>query len=101
MEALETAGLSTGFIIIVGIAYRVLKQSNFQFSSSCRERLVSQASEEIRERVREAVENEIRSRATSPVNAGASTFITHVWKHGNGTTYSSITPNPHSLALFY
>ena len=84
MEALETAGLSTGFIIIVGIAYRVLKQSNFQFSSSCRERLVSQASHEIRERVREAVENEIRSRATSPVNAGAS-------KHSSPTFGSTAT----------
>ena len=75
-SSLETAGLSTGFIIVLGIAYRILKHSNFQFSSSCRERLVREASEEIRERVKTAVELELikmagESKTTSPRMATA------------------------------
>jgi len=73
MESLETAGLSTGFIVALGIAYRVLKNSNFQFSSSCRERLVAEATYEIKDRVRQVIEEEIsKSRTVSPHNTGES-----------------------------
>ena len=76
-SSVETAGLSTGFIVILGIAYRILKNSNFQFSSSCRERLVREASYEIREKVKDAVEAELsKSRATSPTNLGESKLHT-------------------------
>jgi len=75
MEAssVETAGMSTAFLIAIGVLYRILRQSNFQFSSSCRDRIVREATEDIHSRVREAVELEIhRSRATSPSHLGMS-----------------------------
>lgn len=71
-NSFETAGLSTGFIVILGVAYRVLKNSNFQFSSSCRDRLVQEATYEIKDRVRQAIQEELtkvvtgESKATSP-----------------------------------
>ena len=71
MEALETAGLSTGFIVIIGILYRVMKKSDFSFNSSCKKHIVETAKEEVNEYIKEAVQREIRSLPTSPSNGSA------------------------------
>ncbi len=71
MEGLETAGLSTGFIVIIGILYRVLKQSDFSFNSSCKRRIVDEAKKEMEDYIKERVEREVRSVTTSPTHAGA------------------------------
>ena len=72
----EVAGLSTGFIILLGIAYRVFKNSNFQFSSSCKKRLVEEATHEIRDRVRQVIEEELsKSKSASPMYGATSPRI--------------------------
>ena len=71
MEALETAGLSTGFIIIVGILYRVLKKSDFSFNSSCKRHIVETAKVEVNEYIKEAIHREMKSMSPSYGSAKA------------------------------
>jgi len=90
-QSFETAGFSTAFIVILGIAYRVFKNSNFQFSSSCRERLVREASYEIKDRVRQAVEAEItKSRATSP---------SHTTGESKSPNHTATAPHIHTSSI--
>jgi len=71
MEAFETAGISTAFLVIVGVLYRVIKKSDFSFSSSCKRHIVEQARQEVDTYIKERIEQEIRSIETSPRNGSA------------------------------
>ena len=74
MDSLETAGISTAFIAVLGVLYKILKKSDITFNSSCKRHVVEQAKLEMNEYIREKIEQEINNLSPPHGSAKAPTI---------------------------
>ena len=77
IASIETAGISTGFILVIAGLYKLFKNSNFSYNSNCSNRVLAQVDDiesRIKQEIKQEIQNEIRN-ASPQLNSAVAPTI--------------------------